>query len=213
MKYLLEYFIRKRNPSFSFHDSISFFMLIEFSINRLIELIRGFKVFLRGKVSIFLFLGNDVSFQFLGKMKFGKFVRIDKHSFLSALGKEGIQIGNNSSIGAFSRLIVSTTFNHPGEFIRIGNNVGIGEYAYLGGAGGLEIGESCIIGQYLSCHPENHNYENLEIEIRFQGTTRKGIKIGRNCWVGAKVTILDGVTLGEGCVIAAGAVVRSSFPD
>ncbi|MBL0192543.1 MAG: hypothetical protein IPQ18_14745 [Saprospiraceae bacterium] len=39
---------------------------------------------------------------------------------------------------------------HPGEFIKIGNNVGIGEFAYLGGAGGLEIGDECIIGQYFS---------------------------------------------------------------
>ena len=48
--------------------------------------------------------------------------------------------------------------------------------------------------------------------IRLQGTERKGITIGRNCWIGAKVTILDGVTIGENCVIAAGAVVTKSMP-
>ncbi|MEY2829960.1 MAG: hypothetical protein RIQ33_1818, partial [Bacteroidota bacterium] len=112
-----------------------------------------------------------------------------------------------------SRLIVSTTFNDLGKFIKIGNNVGMGEFAYLGGAAGLEIGDDCIIGQYLSCHPENHNFENPDELIRLQGTTRKGIKIGKNCWIGSKVTFLDGVEIGDGCVIAAGSVVNKSFPS
>jgi acetyltransferase-like isoleucine patch superfamily enzyme len=110
-------------------------------------------------------------------------------------------------------VVVSTSLNQLGEFIKIGDNVGIGEFAYLGGAGGLEIGDGCIIGQYLSCHPENHNYQSLEKEIRHQGVSRKGIKIGANCWIGSKVSILDGVSIGEGSIIAAGAVVNKSFPD
>jgi len=59
----------------------------------------------------------------------------------------------------YSRIITSTSFNNIGEFIRIGDSVGIGEFAYLGGGGGLEIGNDCIIGQYLSCHPENHHFQ------------------------------------------------------
>ena len=100
-----------------------------------------------------------------------------------------------------------------GQYIKIGNNVGIGEFAYLGGAGGLEIGDDCIVGQYLSCHPENHVATDLNTPIRFQGVTRKGIKIGKNCWIGSKVTILDGVEVGDGCIIAAGAVLAKSFPQ
>ena len=42
--------------------------------------------------------------------------------------------------------------------------------------------------------------------------TAKGISIGADCWIGAKVTILDGVTIGAGSIIAAGAVVNQSFP-
>ena len=37
--------------------------------------------------------------------------------------------------------------------------------------------------------------------------------IGSNCWIGAKATILDGVHIGDGCIVAAGAVVTKSFPD
>ncbi|MGK0384074.1 MAG: acetyltransferase-like isoleucine patch superfamily enzyme [Bacteroidia bacterium] len=143
---------------------------------------------------------------------FGKFLKLGDQVLLSGLGQEGIALGNNVSIGDFSRVVVSTSFNNIGKFIRIGNNVGIGEYAYLGGAGGLNIGDDCIVGQYFSCHPENHNFQHLDELVRHQGVTRKGIEIGDNCWIGSKVTILDDVTIGEGCVIAAGSVITKNFP-
>ena len=53
----------------------------------------------------------------------------------------------------------------------------------------------------------------MKIPIRLQGTSHKGIIVGDNCWIGAKATILDGVRIGNGCVIAAGSVVTKSFPD
>ena len=49
-----------------------------------------------------------------------------------------------------------------------------------GGAGGLEIGDDCIIGPYFSCHPENHLFPETDRLIRLQGTERKGIHIGIN---------------------------------
>jgi acetyltransferase-like isoleucine patch superfamily enzyme len=156
-------------------------------------------------------MGRGVRLVVLSRIRFGRGVRLGDHTLVSAVGDE-VVFGNNSSIGAFSRVIVSTSFENPGAHIRIGNNVGIGEFACLGGAGGLEIGDDTISGQFLSIHPENHVSTNLETPMRLQGVTRTGIKIGRNCWFGAKVTILDGVTLGDGCVVAAGAVVTKSFP-
>jgi acetyltransferase-like isoleucine patch superfamily enzyme len=125
----------------------------------------------------------------------------------------GIRIGNQVSIGSYSQIIVSTSLNDPGEGISLGDRVGIGEFAYLGGGGGLTIGADCIVGQYFSCHPENHNYSDPETLIRLQGVSRKGIQIGNGCWIGSKVTILDGAKVGNHCVIAAGAVVAGVFPD
>ena len=98
-------------------------------------------------------------------------------------------------------------------YIFLGKNVGFGEFSYLGGAGGLEIGDDTIIGQYFSAHPENHNFNDDKKSIRLQGVSRKGIKIGKNCWIGSKVTILDGVNIGKNSVIASGAVVNKSFED
>lgn len=209
---LFEKIIQKRNPAFRFDESISTGMIVRFMCDQALRIARGMRVLLRGRRPQFLMLGHGVTMRYMSKITWGKFVKLDDHVTLSALGTSGISIGNNSGIGAFSRLIVSTTWNNPGSYIKIGNAVGIGEFAYLGGAGGLEIGDECIIGQYLSCHPENHIFEDPNLSIRHQGTTRKGIRIGRNCWIGSKVTFLDGVEIGEGCVVAAGSVVNKSFP-
>ncbi|TVQ67109.1 MAG: acyltransferase [Balneolaceae bacterium] len=212
MKKIAETIIRLRNPQFRFDENLNSGALISFLWAQSRSLFRGWKLLLRFRNPRMTMLGKHVSFFNFAKIRFGRFMKLGDRVFLSALGSEGISIGDNVGIGAYSRVIVSTSLNQIGTHIRIGNNVGIGEYAYLGGAGGLEIGDDCIIGQYFSCHPENHNYESAELPIRMQGVNRKGIHIGSNCWIGSKVTILDGVHVGDGSVIAAGAVVTKSFP-
>jgi acetyltransferase-like isoleucine patch superfamily enzyme len=212
MKTIVQKIIRLRNPSFTFDGDLNTFALFQFIVVQALALMRGLRVLLVFKRPSALMLGRGVQFFNLPKITWGKFLKLGDHVFVSALGKFGVGFGDNVSIGAFSRIVLSTSMNQIGSHIRIGNNVGIGEFAYLGGAGGLEIGDDCIIGQYLSCHPENHNYVDPQIPYRHQGVSRKGIKIGKNCWIGSKVTILDGVSIGDNCVIAAGTVVIKSVP-
>jgi acetyltransferase-like isoleucine patch superfamily enzyme len=212
MKALITLIIRLRNPGFAFSQEVDSRMVFSFLAQTGFSLLRGLRVLLLGKQPKGLLLGRGVSFRYSHKISFGKFLKLGNRVSLQALGQGGISIGNNVSIGDYGKVVVSTTLNHIGKFIRIGNNVGIGEYAYLGGAGGLTIGDDCIIGQYFSCHPENHNFQMRDTPIRHQGVSRSGIRLGKNCWVGAKVTLLDGVSVGDHSVIAAGAVVTKSFP-
>ena len=136
---------------------------------------------------------------------------IDKGCF-DALSSGGIILGNNVSIGKYTTIECSGTLKSLGLGLTVGNNVGLGTHGFWGCAGGIEVGDNTIFGNYVSLHSENHNYKNVEIPIRLQGINRKGIKIGDDCWIGAKVTILDGTVLGNGCVVAAGAVVRGIIP-
>tara|TARA_R110000868_G_scaffold411493_3_gene704662 strand:- start:27460 stop:28047 length:588 start_codon:yes stop_codon:yes gene_type:complete len=168
---------------------------------------------IRVKKSGLLFLDAGCQFVIPNKIFFGKGVTIGRYCKLSGLSLSGIEFGDNVSIGDFSNVIVSTSYNNIGVKISLGHNVGVGEYSYIGGGGGVEIGSSCIIGQYFSVHPENHNFMDSTMEIREQGVSRKGVKIGSNCWIGSKVTVLDGAIVGSGCVIAAGTVVRGCYPD
>ncbi len=213
MKSIVQKIIQLRNPNFKFDEALNSGALLQFIWIQVGYLFRGLKVLFLFRKPKGMMLGKGVSFFNISKIKWGKFLRLGNQVYVSALSKNGIHFGNNVSIGAFSRVIVSTSLNDIGDKIVIGNNVGIGEFAYLGGAGGLEIGDECIVGQYLSCHPENHNYENINLSIRHQGVSRKGINIGKNCWIGSKVTILDGVSIGNGSIIAAGSVVTKSFSE
>ncbi|MEZ9368106.1 acyltransferase [Shewanella sp. 10N.286.51.B2] len=171
--------------------------------------------FIRGFIHFrqFVSVGSSVSLSSTSSIECGKGVSIGSFSVIDGLGRQGLHIGGSSSIGSFSIIKVSGTLANLGEGIYIGSNVGIGEFAHIGGAGGVTIGDNTIAGAYLSIHPENHIFSDLQTLIRQQGVTRKGIKIGSNCWIGAKVTILDGSIVGNGCIIAAGAVVNGIFPD
>jgi len=213
MRYIVNYFVRKRNAGFAWPVELPVSAVFGFVWEQCFNLLRGAKVLLMLRHPRMMLRGRRVALRGISLMRWGSYLKLGNDVYINAVGIEGVTLGAGVSIGAFSRVVVSGSLSHPGKGIVIGNNVGIGEFAYLGGAGGLEIGDNCIAGQYLSCHPENHVTDDLSVPFRLQGVTRKGIRIGKNCWLGSKVTILDGVVIGNNCVVAAGAVVTKSFPD
>lgn len=213
IKKLLTAIARRKNPGFSFDQKITSAVLLSFAVDKTIALMRGFRLLFYFRIPQLLFLGRSVKFFNIRNIHFGKMVQAGDYVFMSGLGNHGLYIGDHVWIGSHSVIKVSFSLNDLGDHIVIGHNVGIGEYAHLGGAGGLTIGDDCIIGPYLSCHSENHHFSDPEKLIRLQGVSRKGINIGKNCWIGAKVTVLDGVTIGDNCVIAAGSVVNQSIPS
>ena len=212
-KILVNFIKRKKNNDFEFDSDISSEILISLFTDKLISLFRSFKFYKFQQRKFFLFFGKSVKLFNKKNIEFGFGVNIGDYVKIYALGRKKIKFGNNVNIGNFSQLIISVSFDNIGEFIDIGSNVAIAEFAYIGGAGGVKIGNDTIIGQYFSVHPENHHFKDTSILIRMQGTYRNGIEIGCNCWIGSKVTILDGVKIGNNCVIAAGSVVNSSFPS
>lgn len=150
-----------------------------------------------------------------GKIVLKGNVTIDRGCYIDALSRNGLVLGNNVSFGYLTTLRVSGSVRNIGTGIIIGNNVGLGSHGFYGcGVGSLEIGDDCIFGNYVSIHPENHIFTDHDLPIRLQGVcSRGGVKIGNNCWIGAKVSILDGTRIGNGCIVAAGAVVKGEFPD
>jgi maltose O-acetyltransferase len=99
-----------------------------------------------------------------------------------------------------------------GNKISIGDFSGIGEDSILGQTDEINIGKNVLIGPQLMVFTQNHNFRERGKPIREQGGTPCPVTIEDDVWIGARVTILPGVRIAEGSVIAAGAVVTRSFP-
>lgn len=115
--------------------------------------------------------------------------------------------GNNVSIGKYTTIECTGSLKFIGIGFTVGDNVGLGTHGFFGCAGGVKIGNDTILGNFVSIHSENHNFSDPKTPIRLQGDNRIGIIIGSNCWIGAKVTILDGAIIEDGAVIAAGSLL------
>jgi len=159
-----------------------------------------------------IFVGRGVELRNRRYISFSKGVTLGKFVTIDGLSRDGVVIGESVNIGPYTVIEASGSISNLGKGIRIGERSGIGGFSFIGGAGGVEIGKDVIMGQWVSFHPENHVFERIDIPIRLQGVTRQGIVIEDDCWIGAKVTFLDGAHVGRGCVIAAGAVVRGEIP-
>jgi maltose O-acetyltransferase len=95
--------------------------------------------------------------------------------------------------------------------IEIGSNSGIGINCHL--LGKTIIGNNVLMGPDCIIYTWNHEYSNKNILIKDQGKTReKVVLIGDDVWIGSRVIILPGVSIGSGSVVGTGSVVTKSFP-
>lgn len=95
----------------------------------------------------------------------------------------------------------------PGVVLKDGAGVGVN----------CLVGPQAVIGKNVKMAPDCHIYtrnKKFDKELRgFRGYEPiNPVIIGDECWLGARVIIVPGVTIGEGCVIAAGAVVSKDMP-
>lgn len=95
--------------------------------------------------------------------------------------------------------------------IDIGKRTYIGPYTCLSG-GDIKIGDNCLIASQSGIYASNHDFADPLRNIIDQKSSFKGIAIEDDCWLGSGVRVLDGVTIGRGCVIGAGAVVTKDIP-
>lgn len=96
-----------------------------------------------------------------------------------------------------------------GKNITVGKNVFINACCHFQDHGGVSLGDGCQIGHNVVFATLNHG---LAPEDR-QTTYPAPITLGKNVWVGSNSTILQGVTIGDNAVIAAGAVVTKDVPE
>ena len=110
--------------------------------------------------------------------------------------------GKNIDVGRFCKL-------NPD--IELGDNSSIGDRSELSGK--VVIGDNVMIGPQVMIIAKNHNIDDVDIPMNKQGERAKGVKICDDVWIGARAIILDGVTVGGGSVVGAGAVVTKDVPS
>ena len=76
----------------------------------------------------------------------------------------------------------------------------------------IEVGAGTIVADWVYVCDFDHVYDDIHVPIKDQGIVKSPVRIGPDCWVGTKVTVLRGATVGHGCVLAAHAVVRGDVP-
>ena len=100
-------------------------------------------------------------------------------------------------------------YSDYGKNIKLGTNVFINSGCCFQDQGGIEIGDGCLIGHQVVIATLNHDFDPAK---RAEMTAKK-VVLGKNVWVGSHATILPGVTVGDGSIIAAGAVVTKDVPE
>jgi len=96
---------------------------------------------------------------------------------------------------------------------KFGNDIYMGSGAFLSTQGGLRIDDGVIIGPRFTVYTADHNYEDAEA-IPYDGKVLlKLVHIKENVWIGGDVIVVPGTAIGEGAVVAAGAVVTKNVPN
>jgi len=103
-----------------------------------------------------------------------------------------------------------------GKYFEIDDTVDIGNFCSLHGGytkeTALKIGAFTYVAVGVVLMAITHEFKKKDQTITNQGMVTKGLIIGRDCWIGAHVVIMPGLTIGDGAIVGAGAVVTHDIP-
>lgn len=136
----------------------------------------------------FVFLGKNV--ELYARKGYGRLI----------LGK-WVHVGNGNALRA-----------HEGT-LRIGDKCVFGKDNTVNTYLDIEFGSATIVADWVYVCDFDHVFTNIHLPIKDQGITKSPVRIGPDCWLGTKVTVLRGTTVGRGCVVAAHCLVNADVPD
>lgn len=143
-------------------------------------------------------------------------VRFRKISLLA--GPEYIKVGKDSYFNDYLFLTALSEFK--GQIFKpeivIGKGCNFGAFNHITAVNKIHIGDGCLTGKWVTITDNNHGtteFEDLEVKPDIRKVCSKGsVIIGNNVWIGDKATILSGVKIGDGTVVAANCVVTKDVP-
>lgn len=153
-------------------------------------------------------ISKGVTLRCAGGLSLGEGAMIDEGVFFDIKSAEA-----RVSIGAGTQVMHGATFEtgYEGK-ITLGAGSFVGAYAILNGQGGLSIGENALIAGHCHIVAGNHRHDDLSRPMAHQDFISEGIVIEDDVWLGAGAKVLDGVHIGQGAIVSAGAVVTRDVP-
>ena len=165
---------------------------------------------LLGQVGRNVVFGKGITLRHPRLIRLGANVVIEDGCVLDAkgAGHQGIAIGGGVFVGR------ATILSCKGGSIEVGDNVNLGIACVVLSESRVVIGDNCLFAAH--CYlvaGGNHDFSRTDIPVIQQpSVSRGGITIEPNVWLGVRVTVLDGVTIGRDSVVGAGAVVTRDIP-
>lgn len=129
-------------------------------------------------------------------------------------GRENIYIGNHTTILNGVRMQVYNDLTGKQSKIKIGDNCYIGYNNTFLAGGNITLEDGVLMASNILISSENHSIDPESPDYYMnQKLSCAPIIVGEGTWIGEKVSILSGVTIGKKCVIGAGSIVTKDIPD
>lgn len=136
-------------------------------------------------------------------------VHFGMHCFVAPQARLFAEPGRDIHVGDGSHIAADCVLHGP---LRLGVSVSLNHHVTLeGGAAGIEIGDHTRVAAYCTLYAFDHGMDAATL-VREQPVRSRGIRIGRDVWLGARAGVVDGVTIGDHAVVGMGAVVTRDVP-
>jgi acetyltransferase-like isoleucine patch superfamily enzyme len=154
---------------------------------------------------------KNVRLRFASNIHLGRGSYIDESVYIHAC-PGGVTIGENTYVMHGAVLHVYNFRGLPHSGIRIGRDSLVGEMTVIRGQGGVTIGDRVYTSPMTQLIAVNHVFDDPNKPFIEQGITAEGIVVEDDVWLGSAAVVTDGVRIGHGSVVAAGAVVTKDVP-
>ena len=149
-----------------------------------------------------------VSLQYPGRIRIGDGTGIGRNVTLRANTERspGIELGKGVSIND------AVVINANRGQVTLGERSWLGPFCLVYGNGGVTIGRNVLVAGHSSINTVSHSTDRCDIPINDQPVIIDPVVIEDDVWIGLNAVILQGVTIGRGTIVGAGAVVNKSIP-